>query len=105
MTHHLPTLPHVVVIDETLEFTLVELSQACHVDSAQLEALVSEGVLAPSGSNPADWRFDGPSLRRSRLALRLGRDLELNAAGAALVVDLLDRIEGLSARLRRLGAR
>jgi chaperone modulatory protein CbpM len=40
-------------------------------------------------------------LRRARLALRLQRDLDLNGAGAALVIVLLERIEDLEAQLRR----
>ena len=35
----------------------------------------------------------------------LQRDLELNMAGAALAVDLLDRVERLRARLRALESR
>jgi len=42
-------------------------------------------------------------LQRARTALRLTHDLELNAPGAALVLDLLDQIDTLRARLRRVG--
>ena len=45
-------------------------------------------------------RLGGEALQRARLALRLQRDFELNAAGAALVVELLDRIDALEAQLR-----
>jgi hypothetical protein len=37
------------------------------------------------------------------MALQLKRDLELNPASTALVLDLLDEIETLRSRLRRLG--
>ena len=36
-----------------------------------------------------------------RLAARLTRDLELNAPGVALALDLLDRIAELESRLAR----
>ncbi|MCY0854768.1 chaperone modulator CbpM [Cupriavidus sp. D39] len=36
-----------------------------------------------------------------RRAQRLTRDLELGAVGVALVLDLLDEIDSLRARLRR----
>ena len=52
-----------------------------------------------SGVRPART----PSLRRVRAALRLTRDMELNAAATALVLDLLDEIEALRSRLRRAG--
>ena len=59
------------VVEEVVEFTLVELSQACNATPAQVAALVAEGVLAPAGQTDDDWRFAGTSLRRARLALRL----------------------------------
>jgi chaperone modulatory protein CbpM len=37
-------------------------------------------------------------LRRARKACRLAQDLEINAAGIALVLDLLDEIEALHAQ-------
>jgi chaperone modulatory protein CbpM len=37
--------------------------------------------------------------------LRLWQDLDLSAAGTALVLDLLDQIEDLRSRLRRAGIR
>ncbi len=94
-----------VVVEEEIQFTLADLCRVCRTEHAQLIALVDEGVLEPSGSGPEDWLFSGPSLRRARIALRLARDLELSLAGAALVLELLDEIEALQARLRRAGLR
>ena len=94
---------HGVLVEEEVQFTLVELCRACAADSAQVIALVDEGVLTPSGAAAHEWRFGGPALQRARAALRLTRDLELSAAGAALVLDLLDEIEALRAQLRRRG--
>jgi chaperone modulatory protein CbpM len=96
---------HGVLVEQELSFTLVELSRACLADTEQVVALVEEGVLTPSGDDPQRWRFDGATLARARAALRLARDLELNAAGTALVLDLLDEIDRLRAQLRRLGVR
>ena len=89
------------VVEEVVEFTLAELSQACQATPAQLAALVAEGVLAPAGQTGDDWRFAGTALRRARLALRLARDLELNPPAVALVLDMLDEITSLRARLAR----
>jgi chaperone modulatory protein CbpM len=100
-----PSVTHTVLVEEEIEFTLVELSRACRADSEQLRALVDEGALTPSGDDPQHWRFAGAALRRARTALRLTRDLDLNPAGAALVLDLLDEIEALRSQLRRLGRR
>jgi chaperone modulatory protein CbpM len=94
-----------VLVEDEIHFTLVELGRACQADHEQLIALVDEGVLQPSGDGPQAWRFDGSALPRARAALRLCRDLELSAAGTALVLDLLDEIDSLRARLKRMGAR
>jgi chaperone modulatory protein CbpM len=97
------SVTHGVLVEEEVQFTLVELSRACRADIGQLVALVEEGVLTPSGDGPQRWRFGGVTLRRARAALRLTRDLELSPAGTALVLDLLDEIETLRSQLRRLG--
>ncbi|HEX6361501.1 MAG TPA: chaperone modulator CbpM [Albitalea sp.] len=96
---------HAVIVEDELRFTLEDLCRACRAEAAQVVALVEEGVLEPEGRTPEDWRFAGPSLARARAALRLARDLELGVAGTALVMDLLDEIEALRARLRRAGIR
>ncbi len=96
---------HGVLVDEEVEFTLDELCRLCGAaDNEQLLALIQEGVLPTSGADPQAWRFGGSSLARARIAMRLVRDLDLNAAAAALVLDLLDEIEALKSQLRRLGS-
>jgi len=92
------------IIAEEIHLTLVELCQACRAPEEHVIAWVCEGVLEPSGTAPRDWRFTGRSLRRAKLALWLTRDLEINPPGVALVLDLLDDIATLQARLERLGA-
>jgi chaperone modulatory protein CbpM len=89
------------VVEEEIQLTLVELCQAVSAPEARVVAWVFEGVLEPVGEQPQDWRFSGPSLRRARLAERLTRDLEVNPAGVALALDLLDEIAALRAELQR----
>lgn len=97
------TVTHCVIVEEDVQFTLIELSRVCRTEVDQLVELVMEGVLTPSGEDPERWCFGGATLKRARVALRLTRDLELNAAGTALVLDLLDENDALRSRLRRLG--
>lgn len=92
---------HGVVVEEEVRFTLIELSRACRVGVEQLAVLVDEGVLTPTGDTSRSWHFDGSALRRVRTALRLARDLQLNAGATALVLDLLDEIDALKAQLQR----
>jgi len=86
------------VLDETVTLTLGELSGACRVREEQIIELVEEGVIEPEVREP-DWAFPSTQLERAGKAIRLQRDLEINAAGAALVLDLLEEIEALRARL------
>ena len=90
------------VVEEDVELTLVELCQACQMEAEQVFDLVEQGVIEPLGHDPARWRFRGVSMRRVRLVQRLERDLGVNVAGAALALDLLEELERLRARLRRL---
>jgi chaperone modulatory protein CbpM len=103
MTDRTLVVTHGVIVEDNIRFTLIELSRACQADSARLVELVEEGALVPLGNDASNWRFDGRALRRGSVALRLARDLHLNAAGVALVIDLLDEVEALKSRLRQLG--
>lgn len=87
------------VVEEDVEFSLEELSSVCAVEQRLIVELFDEGVLETRSST--EVRFGGEALRRARLALRLQRDLGLNAPGAALAVQLLERIEDLERRLRK----
>ncbi len=84
-----------VVIDEQVSFTLSALCRACGAGEQQVHALVSEGLLQPTGQCPDDWCFSGTALPQARRALRLARDFELTIPGVALVIDLLAEIEHL----------
>ena len=90
------------VLDEQAIFTLVELCRSCSVQAEFIEALVKEGILEPSGRRGRHWCFPASSLRRTRVTLRLQQDLGVNLAGAALALDLLERIEQLEAHLRAI---
>ena len=85
------------VIDETAEITIIELCRSCAVDAELVEAMIEEGILEPIGKRGADWCFSYISVKRTRTVVRLQRDLGVNLAGAALAIELLERLE----RLRR----
>lgn len=85
-----------------LELTLSELCRACQLPTEHIFALVEEGIVEPAGDDPERWRFQSLCITRIRRAHRLERDLGVNLAGAALALDLLEQIDRLQARLRRL---
>jgi chaperone modulatory protein CbpM len=89
-----------IVVEEQMVFTLSALCRASGAQAEQVQALIDEGLLQPTGQRPEDWQFSGSALRSTRTALRLSRDLELGLSGAALVMDLLTEIERLRAQLR-----
>ncbi|MGD8208148.1 MAG: chaperone modulator CbpM [Chromatiales bacterium] len=92
-----------VLLDEQTFVSLTELTRTCGVSVEQVRLMVGEGMLQPRGDGrPEQWRFSGLEVRRARRAMRLQRDLELNLAGTALALDLLDEIEQLRRRVRSL---
>jgi len=103
MTDELLSLLSGEVLEEDVELTLAELCRSCRLPAEQVLVLVEEGVIEPLGRDPIHWRFRGVSVRRVRCALHLERDLGVNAAGAALALDLLEELEAMRARLRRFG--
>lgn len=93
----------ICIHEEQTQLTLADLCRACSIQAAEIIALVEVGVLEPQGPEPEQWVFIGDSLHRARKALRLQRDLGIDFAGAALVLELLDEIASLRTRLRAMG--
>jgi chaperone modulatory protein CbpM len=91
------------LLAEDHELTLGELCHACSVQAQTIEALVEHGILEPSKRQGTQWRFRVGSIRRTRIALRLQQDLDVNLPGAALALELLERIDELETRLRSIG--
>ncbi|HET6389603.1 chaperone modulator CbpM [Hyphomicrobium sp.] len=87
------------MIGSAAVYSLQELSQSCEVETSFVSALVAEGIIEPQGSGPSEWKFSSLSVVRTAKAKRFDRDLGLNPAGIALVLDLLNEIEHLQARL------
>ena len=88
------------LLDEQVYLSLTEISDACSTRTDWVVELVEEGILEPSGKERRHWRFWGNSLSRAHTARRLQEDLEINLAGVALVLDLLEQIEALRNRTR-----
>jgi chaperone modulatory protein CbpM len=88
-----------ILIEETTEFTLGELSRTCGVPAEWILALVEEGVIEPVGADQNHWHFRGHCLRRVRIVQRLQSDLGINLAGAALALELLEEVEALRSRI------
>lgn len=84
---------------EASSLTLESLCEICEISSDEIYHLVAYDILYPAGRQPEEWVFDQKQLQRAKTALRLQRDLEINLAGVALVLDLLEDREELRAKL------
>ncbi|MEN8214067.1 MAG: chaperone modulator CbpM [Pseudomonadota bacterium] len=88
------------ILDEEVMLTLAELSRACTMHADWIIDLIDEGIIEPRGREIAEWRFSGASLNRVQCVMRLQRDLGVNLAGAALVLELMDEIQQLRSHLQ-----
>ena len=86
------------VLEENHLVSLADLCRSCTVETQTVTTLVSEGILDPMGKDTEHWQFTVSSLKRVKTVIHLQRELGVNLAGAALALDLLDRI----AKLERL---
>jgi len=87
------------IVEEVTILTTSELGRLCTVEVRRIVELVEEGILTIDGESGGEWRFAPPSLRRARTALRLQQDLDINLAGVALVLELLEEIADLRRHL------
>jgi chaperone modulatory protein CbpM len=87
------------------ESTWIEVGDFCtwlHVERHWIASLVEAGVLEPRGAAPESWSFPASDIARVRSAVRLVRDLDVNLAGAAVILDLLEERRRLERRLALL---
>ncbi len=82
-----------MVLNRETTFTLVEFCRACGTSEEVVVEMVAEGVIEAQGERRGDWRFHGETLVRAQRALRLVEDLHVNWPGAALALDLLEKLE------------
>jgi chaperone modulatory protein CbpM len=86
------------IFDQSAILTIKDLSRMCNVEERHIVEFVEEGVLNVVEVR-SEWHFTGDALRRARLAVRLERDLELNLAGVALALDLIEELQQLRREL------
>lgn len=79
--------------------SLPDLCRFCRSDQAWVIELVEHGVLEPDGETLESWHFHGISIVRAKRAGRLRRDLGINAAGVALVLELLEERDAMMRKL------
>lgn len=87
------------IVDAASVLSLDDLCHACNVEVGWIGELAEHGIIEPAGRTRSEWRFSSLSVVRVAKAKRLERDLGLNAAGIALVLELLNEVDDLRTRL------
>ena len=88
------------LVDDDQLFTLADLCRACDVHAEMITDMIEYGIIEPRGETAARWQFTGGCLWRVTTVVRLQRDLEVNLAGAALALDLIEELRDLRRQLR-----
>lgn len=92
------------VVERSETVTLGQLCGSCGVHAEWVTLLVEHGVIEPVAVQERPWRFATTHLPRIHMARRLARDLDLNAAGIALALELMDEIHDLKGQLATMQA-
>ncbi|WP_167140904.1 chaperone modulator CbpM [Pseudomonas sp. OTU750018] len=90
---------------QTLQLDIHEFCLCAELPQAVLLEIVEHGIVEPCGATPAQWRFSGHALSVAKRALRLQVELQLEWAGVALALQLLDEVEHLRAENSHLRRR
>jgi len=88
---------------EGASLTIKQVCAVCAIEEEWIVRHVQEGLFPVSGTTVTEWRFSGADLRRAQRMRALERDFDAAPELAALMVDMLEEIDELRARLRRAG--
>lgn len=91
----------IIIADYTqsTSLTLNELCEICGISPDFIRHLIEYEIIHPKEKTAKEWSFELTELQRIKTVLRLQRDLEVNLAGAAVVLDLLAQLDALHAHV------
>lgn len=101
MKYNIIHIHHGSIAEEDTKLTLIQFCNRCRLSPELVLEMVDEGILEPEGERRSAWRFSHDALENAQKVLRLRRDFDISISGAALALELLDRIERLEAMLER----
>jgi len=82
--------------------TTEELCEICNITHDVLNEFIAYEIIHPRESSKQEILFALEDLQRIKTALRLQHDLEVNMAGAALVLDLLKQLDEMRQKMKFL---
>ncbi|MBN0988336.1 chaperone modulator CbpM [Amphritea pacifica] len=88
--------------------TYLSFSELClqtGVAESIVVEIIEQGIVEPVGDTPGEWLFSPAMLVLTKKAVRLHRDLDVNWAGIALAIELLNEVEQLREQNRYLQSR
>ena len=85
--------------DEWIYISTHALSESLGVSQQLIDEIIELGIVQGKQHSSTEIVFTSIEIYRIRKVIRLNRDLGINAAGAALVLDLLDQIDTLKRQL------
>jgi chaperone modulatory protein CbpM len=101
MKYNIIQVCHGKILDDENDLSLIQLCNICNLTPEQIIEMVNEGILDPAGESKKVWRFSFTVVERVRKVQRLQNDFNVNLAGAALALHLLDKIEQLEIIIQR----
>jgi len=85
--------------------TLQDLAEAAVLHPKRVEKFLDFGLIEPLAKTRSGPLFSASSVERLRRIVRLRRDLGVNMAGIAVILDMRERILNLQAELGRVRGR
>lgn len=82
--------------------TLTEVTLSVRVPVETVIVIVDQGIVEPRGQTPQEWQFEPQMLATLRRAIRLKEDLEMDWAGIAVTLSLVDQLQQLRSENRLL---
>jgi chaperone modulatory protein CbpM len=101
MKYNIIQVCHGKILDDENDLSLIQLCNICNLTPELIIEMVNEGILDPTGVSKKVWRFSFTVVERVRKVQRLQNDFNVNLAGAALALHLLEKIEQLEIIIER----
>jgi chaperone modulatory protein CbpM len=88
-----------------IRLRVTELCERVALPEDELKEIVAYGIIEPRDSHAREWEFEPEMAELAARAARLHRDLQIDWAGVALALDLLEELDALRRENHRLKMR